>query len=99
MAQTAGDWIVQHPFRPYNGPGIEMYHYAAFFCSMATLQLGGRYWEEFYPPMAADLMANQRSNGSWRGGPSEARWGEAFTTSLAVLALAAPNQLIPIYQR
>jgi hypothetical protein len=64
-------------------------------------QLGGRYWEQFFPGVVKTLLANQQSDGSW---PAEshfhdAQFGNAYTTALMVLTLGAPNQLLPIYQR
>ncbi len=103
MAQTSADWLLQQPFSPYLNQKIERYHYAAFLSSMAMFQMGGRHWEQFYPVIAKELVDGQQSNGSWRYGRrqrgKEARWGTAYTTSMAILALAAPNQLIPVYQR
>jgi len=103
IAQSSADWLLTRPFRPYGNPRIERYHYAAFLCSMAMFQMGGRHWEGFYPTLAEELLAGQQPNGSWRARNSrqdqEARWGQSFTTSMAILALAAPNQLLPIYQR
>ena len=103
MAQSAADWLLQQPFDPYPNRQIERYHYAAFLSSMAMFQMGGRYWEQFFPVLAKELVGGQRSNGSWKYGllqrDNEARWGTAYTTSMAILALAAPNQLIPVYQR
>jgi hypothetical protein len=64
-------------------------------------QLGGRYWQQFFPPTAATLLAAQRPDGSW---PADIHWhdgqfGSAYTTALVVMTLGAPNQMIPIFQR
>jgi hypothetical protein len=64
-------------------------------------QLGGRYWQQFFPGAVQTLLANQQPDGSW---PAEnhhhdARFGNAYTTALVLLTLGAPNQLLPIYQR
>lgn len=103
IAQTSASWLLSRPFRPYLNPQIERYHYAAFLCSMAMFQMGGRYWEEFYPTISQELVSGQLPDGSWQASNArhdqEARWGPAFTTSMAILALTAPDQLIPIYQR
>ena len=67
------------------------------------LQLGGDQWEKFYPVMAKEMISGQLQDGSWRGfinaQGNEGRWGSSFTTSTAVLALAVPDQLIPVFQR
>jgi hypothetical protein len=62
-------------------------------------QLGGDYWEQFYPPLASVLLANQRSDGGWDVESVDPLFGETYSTSLAVLALTPPYQLLPIYQR
>jgi hypothetical protein len=64
-------------------------------------QLGGRYWQEFFPHTVATLLANQLPDGSW---PADSHWhdgqfGRAYTTALVVMTLGAPNQLLPIFQR
>jgi hypothetical protein len=64
-------------------------------------QLGGRYWEVFFPRVVNTLLTNQQADGSW---PADNHWhdstfGNAYTTSLVVISLGAPNQLLPIFQR
>lgn len=108
-AKRAGDWILKSGFHQYNTwgsvtghfPRDDRYHYGLLTCSQAMYQLGGRYWGEFFSPMAMVLMENQNSNGSWdadrnrRDGP----FGKAYTTAIGVLALSPSNQLLPIFQR
>jgi hypothetical protein len=108
-AQQAGDWILKHDFSRYNRvwpfPGrvypVDRYHYGVFHCTQAMYQLGGRHWEEFFPPTATTLLANQNRDGSWQaeGHPNEARFGNAYTTALVVLTLSAADQVLPVYQR
>lgn len=102
MARAAGQWILQHPFDQYNRRGHreDRYHYSAFYCSQAMFQLGGEFWEKFYPPFARTLLDNQRSDGSWeRERIRDGQFGNVYTTALVVLALTPPYQLLPIYQR
>jgi hypothetical protein len=104
MAQGAGQFILNHPFDKYNGEttkGVyDRYHYSAFYCCQATFQLGGNYWKGYFPPTSRTLIANQKSDGSW---PTEyssnGRFGSVYSSSLAILALTAPYQLLPIFQR
>jgi hypothetical protein len=106
-AIQAAEWILAHPFDRYNIPlhvsrtyRGDRYHYGAFYCCQAMYQMGGRYWEEFFPPTARVLIAGQSPNGSWIAESNEdMRFGPVYTTALGVLALSAPNQLLPIYQR
>lgn len=107
IARLCGDWILNHKglFAQYNGPGThyeDRYHYSCFYCSQATFQLGGKYWKEFFPVLLTTLSANQHPNGSWdaEASPQEdARFGNTYTSAIAVLALTPPYQLLPIYQR
>jgi hypothetical protein len=98
--QKAADWILRASFRKYN-QGIGPYHYGAYYCSQAMCQLGGKHWQDFFPPLAETLMANQAEDGSWdieRDNNGD-YFGHTYTTSLAVLALTPAYQLLPIYQR
>ncbi len=102
VAQKAAAWVLRHPFEPYNSvmDSRDAYLYGAFYCSQAMLQLGGRYWKAFFPRLAKTLIANQRQDGSWP--PDAGRgdlFGNVYSTSLAVLTLTTPYQLLPILQR
>jgi hypothetical protein len=64
-------------------------------------QLGGEHWREFYPRAVKTMLANQQADGSWpvESHFNDGKFGNAYTTALIVLALGAPNQFLPIYQR
>ena len=102
MAIRAGDWLVRKPFNRYQETvGIgDRYFYGAFYCSQAMFQLGGRYWERFFPGLLDTLVRNQLPDGSWEketyGDPM---FGRTYTTALAVLAITPPYQMLPIFQR
>ena len=104
-AQRAGDWLLAHPFDQYNatipGQASDRYHYGLFTCCQAMYQLGGKYWEQFYPPAVEAVLANQQPDGSWPVDSQyhDAPYGNAYSTALVVIMLGAPNQLLPIYQR
>jgi hypothetical protein len=104
-AQRAGDWLLDHPFDQYNstipGQSSDRYHYGLFTCCQAMYQLGGKYWEQFYPPAVEAVLANQQPDGSWPVDSQyhDAPYGNAYSTALVVIMLGAPNQLLPIYQR
>jgi hypothetical protein len=106
-AQRSGQWILRYNFDAYNvalplGQGRhDRYHYALFNCCQAMYQLGGRYWQEFFPRTVSTILARQRPDGSW---PADSHWhdgqfGSVYTTALVVMTLGAPNQLLPIFQR
>jgi hypothetical protein len=107
-AARSGEWILRNGFDEYNkfepftrNYSNDRYHYVLFNCCQGMYQLGGRYWEKFYPRVVHILLANQRSDGSWAPESHfhDAQFGNAYTTALVVLCLGAPNQLLPIFQR
>ena len=107
-AKQSGDWILRNNFDRYNEimpftriSSIDRYHYSLFNCCQGMYQLGGDYWEQFFPRVVETLLANQQADGSW---PAEshfydAPFGNCYTTALVLLTLGAPNDLLPIYQR
>jgi hypothetical protein len=104
-AQRAGDWLIANGFDEYNqtipGQTSDRYHYGLFICCQAMYQLGGKYWEQFYPPAVEAVLANQQPDGSWPVDSQyhDAPYGNCYSTALVVIMLGAPNQLLPIYQR
>jgi hypothetical protein len=102
-ARAAGEWILEHSFEPYNNSRHEedRYHYGAFYCSQAMFQLGGNYWDRFFPPLLNVLAAAQHQDGSWdpESIEEDREFGSVYTTALAVLTLEVPYQILPIYQR
>lgn len=102
-AQEAGQWLVAHPFDEFNQmlSAHDRFFYGAFFCSHAMFQLGGDYWRSFYPILARTLVDHQQPDGAWppESHAGDRRFGNAYTTAMAVLALSPPYQLLPILQR
>ena len=103
MARAAGDWLLAHPYGRF-GESIgknDRYFYSAYYCSQAAMQLGGRYWEGIFPPLVEALLGTQSPDGSWPAEPNQgdAVFGNLYTTSLAVLSLTPPYQLLPVYQK
>ena len=103
MAHEAGQWLLTQSFEPFNRSrnSHDRYFYSAYYCSQAMFQLGGEYWSEFYPRLLKTLAENQRADGSWDRERSarSARYGNSYSSALAILALTPPYQLLPIYQR
>jgi hypothetical protein len=96
----SGQWILAHRFSTYRPLNThDRYFYSAYYCSQAAFMLGGNYWEQFYPDLAATLIAQQNPDGSWRPESDDANFGSTYSASLSVLSLTPPYQLLPIYQR
>ena len=106
-ALDSGDWILAHDFSDYNSDQAaygsdwpkDRYHYGSIICTQAMYQLGGKYWEKFFPPLVNVLLANQQANGSWPPEKKEELYGSCYSTSLSILSLSVPNQMLPIFQR
>jgi hypothetical protein len=102
-AKMAGNWVLRASFEPYNQIGFteDRYHYGAFYCSQAAFQLGGDYFNRFFPKLLDVLARAQHPDGSWdpESGDDDSKFGNVYSTSLAILALATPYQILPIYQR
>ena len=106
-ALDSGEWILKHDFSNYNSDKppygcrwlMDRYHYGTIICTQAMFQLGGKYWEQFFPPLVKVLLANQQANGSWPPERMERQYGSCYSTSLCILSLSVPNQMLPIFQR
>jgi hypothetical protein len=103
MARAAGDWLLAHPYTRFGEPigGNDRFFYSAYHCSQAAMQLGGRYWEGIFPPLAHAMLSAQSLDGSWPSEPNhgDGIYGNAYTTAMAVLSLTPPYQLLPVYQK
>ena len=106
-AIASGEWILKHDFSKYNDDSpifgsawfVDRYHYGAVLCTQAMYQLGGKYWEKFFPPLVKALLANQKTDGSWPPEKHEKQFGSCYSTSLCILSLSVPDQMLPIFQR
>ena len=107
QAILAGEWLLAHPFRVFgetldgggSGMSSDRFFYSTYYCSQAAAQLGGRYWSGIFPPIAEILVKGQQPDGSFPGEPRDIRFGNDYTTALAVLSLTPAYQLLPVYQR
>lgn len=102
MAKRAGQFILNNSFHQYGDRvgGGERWFYSAYTCSQAMSQLGGDDWNRFYPTLVRTLLSTQRPDGSWPPEPyNDSQFGNAYTTTLSVLAMTPPLQLLPLYQR
>jgi hypothetical protein len=104
-AQSAGKELLEYSFEVYNDnqpfPTRDRYHYSLFMCCQGSYQLGNPYWHQFFPRAANAVLRHQFPNGSWDAESfhRDRRYGNAYTTAMVVLALGAPNQFLPIFQR
>ena len=103
-ARRAAEDLMGYSFDVYNeGGGFQRdrYHYSLFMCCQGMYQMGSPYWEQFFPRTIRAVLTHQMPDGSWDAESyhRDRQYGNCYTTSLAILALGAPNQLLPIFQR
>jgi hypothetical protein len=80
--------------------GQTHFFYSVYYCSQATFQLGGQYWNSYREQLHKVLFANMSDSGGWYGRDSEGRiYGPNYCTAMGVLALAVEYRFLPIYQR
>jgi hypothetical protein len=107
-AKKSADWLLRYNFDKYNQIEpfeqqwyIDRYHYSLFNSCQAMYQLGGSYWEKFFPGAVRTSLKNQQRDGSWQAEShfNDGKFGNAYTTALVVMSLGAPNQFLPVFQR
>ncbi|MGE0757729.1 MAG: hypothetical protein AB7O38_11940 [Pirellulaceae bacterium] len=98
MVAAGVEWYLS---RAYPSPAQGAHFYlASYYSSQAMAQVGGATWDHVYPQIVDQLLKEQAADGSWPAGrANEVSFGSTYATSLAVLALTPPYQLLPIYQR
>ncbi|MEX0820072.1 MAG: prenyltransferase/squalene oxidase repeat-containing protein, partial [Pirellulaceae bacterium] len=98
MVRTGVDWFLTRDYPVANKTGH--FYLATYYSSQAMAQVGGPTWNRVYPQIVERLLIEQTPNGSWPAGRgNEVSFGSTYSTSLAILALTPPFQLLPIYQR
>jgi prenyltransferase beta subunit len=95
----AGDYLMQNP----PSRNVEFNFYAMYYDSQALNQLGGKYWQVVYPKLVDHLLSLQGEEGIFggkgkSGGGQEDSAGDAYRTSMSVLALCVPFRYLPLYQ-
>ncbi len=77
------------------GRGWGHYYYSHLYFAQAKWQRGGKEWQRYYRAITQRLASSQSGDGSWMGDGV----GTVYGTSIALVILALPYQLVPIYQR
>lgn len=70
------------------------YFYGQYYAAQAMFQAGGQRWSQWWPAIRDELIAKQSDDGSWRG-----QAGSEYGTSMALIILQIPKQMLPIFQR
>lgn len=69
-------------------------YYGNFYAGQVYHQLGGEVWRGWQPDATRELLAMQKSDGSW-----ESKFGSEYATAMAILILEIPMAYLPIYER
>jgi prenyltransferase beta subunit len=102
LVLEAADWMLDDGVEDYGDH--KRWHYRYYYYVQAMAQVGGEHWKKTFPKVLKELVNGQKRDGSWDGeggkkNPSERFLGDAYFTSLGVLTLTPPYQLLPLYQR
>jgi hypothetical protein len=57
------------------------------------------FWGPWHAKVYPDLLRTQRADGSWEDPHDDYKFGDLLPTAFAVLTLAVPDELIPVFQR
>lgn len=68
--------------------------YAHYYAVQDMYQAGDKFFQPWYPKIAATLVNEQWKDGSWRIGSTP-----IFGTGIAIMILGVPYRFVPIYQR
>lgn len=76
------------------------FYYGAYYCTVGMYKVGGDEWKSARPVLYQTILQKQKSSGQWQPVKgSEKNVGEAYATTMAMLALAIEYGYLPIYQR
>ena len=97
-ALKAAGYLLKNPLSPFQ----KHFFYGVYYTSQAMFQLGDNYWRSYRDDLHKLLLRTNspNANGSWSGrGFDDLRYGPAYCTAMAVLALTVEYRYLPIYQR
>lgn len=73
--------------------------YTIYYATQAAFQAGNAAYAAISAPNFERLFKWQQADGGWPDPRGQETGGRTYTTSMALLALAVPYRLLPIYQR
>lgn len=79
---------------------VSHFYYAHFYAAQALWNAPEEvYFDEYYPKMRDLLLEEQKRNPANNGGWPSQSYGEAYTTSYALMILQVPYQLLPLFAK
>jgi hypothetical protein len=94
IALKALDYLKKHLRGGRSGTFGGHGEYELFYAAQAIFLSGAEEWATFYPKWRDDLIKRQNKDGSWEG-----QVGGVYVTSLCLIVLQLPYQVLPILQR
>ncbi len=74
-------------------------YYTCYYVTQASIQMGGQLWVKCMKETYKSLLPMQEATGLWPCVGSAAKYGSAYSTSLAIIGLTPCIKILPIYQR
>lgn len=71
------------------------YYYGHYYAVQAMYLAGGDSWAKWWPAIRGELIAAQRSDGSWE----DRSVGSSYGTSMSLIILQMPKRYLPIFQK
>jgi hypothetical protein len=56
---------------------------------------GGEHWARWWPVVRAELLDDQRPDGTW----ADPTVGDTYGTAMALIVLQMPKRYLPIFQK
>jgi hypothetical protein len=97
ITAAAGRFLLAHPIDPQQ---TRYPYYAFYYATQAAFQAGEPVWPAVWQQNSRRLVEQQTAgDGGWPASHSSEEPGRVYATSMAVLTLAVPYRLLPVYQR
>ncbi|MBM4143688.1 MAG: terpene cyclase/mutase family protein [Lentisphaerae bacterium] len=86
--------LAAYPDVKFRARSVPYWLYSHYYAIQDMYQGGDKFFQPWYPEIAATLVNEQWKDGSW-----QIDEGPIFSTGMAILILGVPYRFVPIYQR
>lgn len=108
VIQRGLDWMMRRINSVLNASTRKWYYYGNFYAAWACWQKDGDewdprhggYWARWHRQVYPHLLERQRrADGGWSDDYDQFDFGDILPTAFAILTLAIPDEVLPIFQR
>jgi len=92
--ETGLAYVMDHLPRGVGFNRESHYFYGHYYAVQAMWIKGGDHWRQWFPAIRDELIARQRTDGSWMDSICQ-----EYGTAMASIILQIPNNYLPIFQR